>query len=201
MLICDGCDFSYHTFCLNPPLDKIPEEDWLCHVCVAYGNKFLSHETKPMEAFIIDSSSISTYTPEPVNESNKISEILDEEQKQIFCCKNCKKIFVSADSFENHLASEHPMEEEEKTDSKNENLLWDFLQKVLEDEKYKTFVSWMNKFVGIVKVTDFNGLANLWDTECSLKLDNKADNVMTEILEYYCDVGILKIMQEGIYYK
>ena len=25
MLLCDGCDDSYHTFCLMPPLSEIPQ--------------------------------------------------------------------------------------------------------------------------------------------------------------------------------
>ncbi|XP_073994722.1 lysine demethylase 5 isoform X2 [Rhodnius prolixus] len=35
MLLCDGCDDSYHTFCLKPPLLEIPEGDWRCPKCVA----------------------------------------------------------------------------------------------------------------------------------------------------------------------
>ncbi len=35
MLLCDGCDDSYHTFCLFPPLKEIPKGDWRCPVCVA----------------------------------------------------------------------------------------------------------------------------------------------------------------------
>lgn len=28
-LLCDECDMAYHTYCLNPPLTSIPEdEDW-----------------------------------------------------------------------------------------------------------------------------------------------------------------------------
>ncbi|ESO07518.1 hypothetical protein HELRODRAFT_75856 [Helobdella robusta] len=35
LLLCDGCDEAYHTFCLIPPLSKIPPGDWLCPRCVA----------------------------------------------------------------------------------------------------------------------------------------------------------------------
>ena len=34
LLLCDGCDGAYHTFCLNPPLDEIPETDWFCETCI-----------------------------------------------------------------------------------------------------------------------------------------------------------------------
>uniref|UniRef100_A0A7R9CEJ1 [histone H3]-trimethyl-L-lysine(4) demethylase n=1 Tax=Timema cristinae TaxID=61476 RepID=A0A7R9CEJ1_TIMCR len=45
MLLCDGCDDSYHTFCLVPPLTEIPRGDWRCPKCVA------EEVSKPMEAF------------------------------------------------------------------------------------------------------------------------------------------------------
>ncbi|XP_049817901.1 lysine-specific demethylase lid isoform X3 [Aethina tumida] len=45
MLLCDGCDDSYHTFCLIPPLGEIPKGDWRCPKCVA------EEVSKPMEAF------------------------------------------------------------------------------------------------------------------------------------------------------
>ena len=35
MLLCDGCDDSYHTYCLFPPLKEIPKGDWRCPLCVA----------------------------------------------------------------------------------------------------------------------------------------------------------------------
>ena len=45
MLLCDGCDDSYHTFCLVPKLIEIPKGDWRCPKCVA------AEVSKPMEAF------------------------------------------------------------------------------------------------------------------------------------------------------
>lgn len=35
MLLCDGCDDSYHTYCLIPPLSSVPRGDWRCPRCVA----------------------------------------------------------------------------------------------------------------------------------------------------------------------
>uniref|UniRef100_A0A8C1F9R9 E3 ubiquitin-protein ligase UHRF n=1 Tax=Cyprinus carpio carpio TaxID=630221 RepID=A0A8C1F9R9_CYPCA len=33
-LLCDECDMAFHTYCLNPPLTTIPEdEDWYCPEC------------------------------------------------------------------------------------------------------------------------------------------------------------------------
>ncbi|XP_040008959.1 lysine-specific demethylase 5B-B [Xiphias gladius] len=45
LLLCDGCDDSYHTFCLIPPLQDVPKGDWRCPKCVA------QECNKPHEAF------------------------------------------------------------------------------------------------------------------------------------------------------
>lgn len=33
LLLCDGCDHGYHTYCLRPPLKEIPEGNWFCSDC------------------------------------------------------------------------------------------------------------------------------------------------------------------------
>ena len=33
MLLCDRCNKGYHTFCLKPKLNNIPEGDWFCASC------------------------------------------------------------------------------------------------------------------------------------------------------------------------
>ncbi|XP_057523445.1 methyl-CpG-binding domain-containing protein 9 isoform X2 [Amaranthus tricolor] len=35
VLLCDSCDAEYHTYCLNPPLARIPEGNWYCPSCVS----------------------------------------------------------------------------------------------------------------------------------------------------------------------
>ncbi|XP_068199618.1 lysine-specific demethylase 5B-B isoform X2 [Antennarius striatus] len=45
LLLCDGCDDSYHTFCLIPPLQDVPKGDWRCPKCLA------QECNKPHEAF------------------------------------------------------------------------------------------------------------------------------------------------------
>ncbi len=38
LLLCDICSSGYHTYCLQPPLDQVPDEDyWLCPTCVKEG--------------------------------------------------------------------------------------------------------------------------------------------------------------------
>ncbi|XP_061591274.1 lysine-specific demethylase 5B-B isoform X2 [Cololabis saira] len=45
LLLCDGCDDSYHTFCLIPPLHDVPKGDWRCPKCLA------QECSRPHEAF------------------------------------------------------------------------------------------------------------------------------------------------------
>ncbi|KAA3681935.1 uncharacterized protein DEA37_0011595 [Paragonimus westermani] len=35
LLLCDGCDHGYHTYCFRPPLVHIPQGDWFCYDCVS----------------------------------------------------------------------------------------------------------------------------------------------------------------------
>ncbi|KAL0200154.1 hypothetical protein M9458_003341, partial [Cirrhinus mrigala] len=30
LLLCDDCDISYHTYCLDPPLQNVPNGSWKC---------------------------------------------------------------------------------------------------------------------------------------------------------------------------
>ncbi|KAK6147146.1 hypothetical protein DH2020_018058 [Rehmannia glutinosa] len=35
VLLCDECDAEYHTYCLSPPLIRVPVGNWFCPPCVA----------------------------------------------------------------------------------------------------------------------------------------------------------------------
>ncbi|CAL5370051.1 unnamed protein product [Camellia sinensis] len=35
VLLCDTCDAEYHTYCLHPPLARVPQGNWYCPSCVA----------------------------------------------------------------------------------------------------------------------------------------------------------------------
>lgn len=37
MLLCDGCDGEYHTFCVKPRLSKVPSSEWYCKKCKTAG--------------------------------------------------------------------------------------------------------------------------------------------------------------------
>ncbi|XP_052780089.1 lysine-specific demethylase 5A-like isoform X2 [Mya arenaria] len=50
MLLCDGCDDAFHTYCLIPPLSEIPKGDWRCPKCIQQAC------SKPMEAYGFEQS-------------------------------------------------------------------------------------------------------------------------------------------------
>ncbi|XP_038049473.1 bromodomain adjacent to zinc finger domain protein 2B-like isoform X4 [Patiria miniata] len=35
LLLCDGCDKGFHTYCIKPKMTQIPEGDWYCTVCIS----------------------------------------------------------------------------------------------------------------------------------------------------------------------
>ena len=37
IILCDRCDKGWHMFCLSPPLETVPEGDWVCPTCIASG--------------------------------------------------------------------------------------------------------------------------------------------------------------------
>ena len=46
LMLCDGCDAPFHTFCLDPPLDGIPDTEWFCLWCAERKNP---SEKKPKD--------------------------------------------------------------------------------------------------------------------------------------------------------
>jgi len=49
MLLCDGCDAGYHTYCVEPPITEVPEGDWFCPKCVEKGVDQLVEDTPTVE--------------------------------------------------------------------------------------------------------------------------------------------------------
>jgi hypothetical protein len=55
MLICDGCDKLFHLYCLDPPLEKVPDGDWFCLECeVSTRNVDSDVEIEACEDFVIE---------------------------------------------------------------------------------------------------------------------------------------------------
>ncbi|CAM9263074.1 unnamed protein product, partial [Sphacelaria rigidula] len=46
ILLCDGCEGEYHTFCHSPQLEGVPGGDWFCNDCVASGRDVEAREAK-----------------------------------------------------------------------------------------------------------------------------------------------------------
>ena len=36
LILCDHCDAAYHLFCLDPPLESVPEGTWVCNRCTSW---------------------------------------------------------------------------------------------------------------------------------------------------------------------
>lgn len=34
IILCDSCDRGFHLFCLSPPMEAIPDGDWVCPLCL-----------------------------------------------------------------------------------------------------------------------------------------------------------------------
>ncbi|KNC48124.1 uncharacterized protein AMSG_04353 [Thecamonas trahens ATCC 50062] len=57
MLFCDACDKAYHTFCLNPPLERAPEGSWHCSECSGSQSVFRKNKSRQLsqaQAEILD---------------------------------------------------------------------------------------------------------------------------------------------------
>ncbi|KAL3921119.1 MAG: hypothetical protein SGILL_002915, partial [Bacillariaceae sp.] len=48
LLLCEGCEVESHTYCLDPPLDAVPEDDWFCAKC----SKRISKDRKELTKLI-----------------------------------------------------------------------------------------------------------------------------------------------------
>ena len=35
LLLCEACNDEYHTYCLKPALQSVPEDDWFCGRCTS----------------------------------------------------------------------------------------------------------------------------------------------------------------------
>merc|ERR1719319_1608884 len=81
MLLCDGCDNGYHTFCCSPPIEEIPEGDWFCIKCkpVETKNKKTDMETKPSSKLVATKNKITDLemkpSPKPVATKKKTTEL------------------------------------------------------------------------------------------------------------------------------
>jgi len=84
LLLCDGCDNGYHTYCLKPPLKKIPEGNWYCNYCAPVTPV---KQRRGKKVVVIEESSESeSDEEEAVIESEleeESSELDDEEEEEV----------------------------------------------------------------------------------------------------------------------
>ena len=75
-LLCDNCNRGFHTFCLDPPLEKIPEGAWFCPKCLK-----LEEEKKKAEASKMKTNPVSKEVMQEIS----LTKILrrDKEAKQL----------------------------------------------------------------------------------------------------------------------
>ena len=55
MLTCDSCNRCWHTYCLDPPLTRVPRGDWLCSECVKSGVNLTTLRTARAELYHVRS--------------------------------------------------------------------------------------------------------------------------------------------------
>ena len=80
MLLCDGCDHGYHTYCLRPPLSYVPEGDWFCYDCCPVTPVKRKRRVPIVEVESSDSESESEDKEAAESESNE--EVDDEEDEE-----------------------------------------------------------------------------------------------------------------------
>ena len=54
ILLCERCNGEYHTYCLQPPLQSVPEHDWYCGTFI-------------QQSFCFTDSICSSFQPHHVN--------------------------------------------------------------------------------------------------------------------------------------
>lgn len=73
LLLCDGCDLLFHRQCLNPPILRVPDEDWFCDRCQSYDSDVSSVvELEACDGFVVEQRR---------RTGNKLDSLKEEESK------------------------------------------------------------------------------------------------------------------------
>ena len=78
MLLCDGCDHGYHTYCLKPPLKYVPEGDWFCYDCNPVTP--VKPRRRAQRVVIVEEESSESEQEEEVQESEDEEEGSDQDE-------------------------------------------------------------------------------------------------------------------------
>ena len=93
LLLCDGCDKGYHTYCFKPVLTNVPEGDWYCYECInkATGVKHcLVCGSQTGKNIIICSTCPRAYHTDCL--SPQLSKVSRHSRLFIYLARCCKKI-------------------------------------------------------------------------------------------------------------
>jgi PHD-finger len=98
ILLCETCDGEYHIYCLNPPLRKVPKDDWYCDVCVAKRSKVsntsvIKSKTDADATATAHTANATTLVPDAENEPLKPNKKTDKN--------NSGKVIISSSSKDN----------------------------------------------------------------------------------------------------
>ena len=52
LLMCEYCPRVYHLHCADPPLSTVPEDDWVCHICLSVLNQVGGIDDATNEALV-----------------------------------------------------------------------------------------------------------------------------------------------------
>ncbi|KAK2707515.1 bromodomain adjacent to zinc finger domain protein 1A-like [Artemia franciscana] len=85
LLICDNCNKGCHTYCLKPPLAKVPEGDWFCKDCQPK-----EKQRTPRKARRLFSEEEEEAESEEEEEAEEEEEE-DEEEGPMEVCTTCSK--------------------------------------------------------------------------------------------------------------
>lgn len=89
LLLCDGCDRGYHCECLNPPLARVPEDQWFCAACddateTDYRQNSQTQRTRPRrERPVIARTNLIERVRRVINNSRSYSSNLTQSQSNI----------------------------------------------------------------------------------------------------------------------
>ena len=64
------------------------------------------------------------------------------------------------------------------------NILWDFLRRLLDDDRFANFIAWTDRERGVFKIVDSAGLANLWGVQKNHSAMN-FDKMSRALRNYY----------------
>ncbi|KAH8870374.1 Bromodomain adjacent to zinc finger domain protein 2A [Schistosoma japonicum] len=82
LLLCDGCDRGYHTYCFKPQLSNIPTGDWFCYDCV-------SKATSKHLCYICGGSELDDIQQQQQQQTDSNSS--NSEVKRMAVCYHCSR--------------------------------------------------------------------------------------------------------------